>query len=81
MTIPFSYSIRRSQRAKKMRIAVSSHKIEVIAPPQIAETLLHQFVADHKQWIIEALKKSNIAKPTPLPHCLFNTAAKLHFRA
>ncbi len=55
--LPFSYSIRRSQRAKKMRIAVSSHKIEVIAPPQIAEPLLHQFVSDHAQWIIDALQK------------------------
>lgn len=40
-----------------MRIAVSSHKIEVIAPPQIAEPLLHQFVTDHAQWIIDALQK------------------------
>jgi len=55
--LPFSYTIRRSARVKRMRIVVTKDKIEVVAPPKVAEKHLHQFVSDKRQWILEASEK------------------------
>lgn len=66
--LPFSYSIRRSLRATRTRIIVTTSKIEVVAPPQIAERKLHQFVSEKQQWIISALAKIASQQPeTELP--------------
>jgi len=66
--LPFSYSIRRSQRATRTRIIVTTGKIEVVAPPQIAEHRLHQFVSEKQQWIISALDKVVSQQPkVPVP--------------
>lgn len=55
--LPFSYSIRRSQRAAKVRIVVKPGEIEVVAPIKAAETKIHLFVQAQQQWIIQALAK------------------------
>lgn len=55
--LPFSYTIRRSARVNRMRIVVTKDKIEVVAPPKVAEKHLHQFVIDKRQWILEASEK------------------------
>ena len=55
--LPFMYGIRRSQRATRIRIIVTTTKVEVVAPPQIAECKLHQFVSEKQQWVIAALAK------------------------
>lgn len=66
--LPFTYSIRRSPRATKTRIIVTTTKVEVVAPPQIAEHRLHQFVSEKQQWIISALNKVVSQQPkAPAP--------------
>jgi len=63
--LPFSYSIRRSRRATRAKIIVTTNKIEVVAPPQIAEHRLHQFVSEKQQWIISAVNKVVSQQPSP----------------
>jgi predicted metal-dependent hydrolase len=55
--LPFSYSIRRSQRAVKVRIVVKPGKVEVVAPTKAGESNIHRFVQAQHQWIIQALAK------------------------
>jgi len=55
--LPFSYSIRRSQRAAKVRIVVKPGTVEVVAPIKAAETKIHLFVQAQQQWVIQALAK------------------------
>ncbi len=56
-TLPFEYQIRRSKRASRARIVVTGDKIEVVAPPQIAENQLHDFVYAQRDWIRTAVGK------------------------
>ncbi len=56
-SLPFSYEIRRSSRAKKTRIVVTGRKIEVVAPMKVAEQKIHDFVFAQKNWVEEAVKK------------------------
>ena len=56
-SLPFSYAIRRSQRATNTRIVVTPGKIEVVAPAQVSEHKIHQFVQAKQQWIVQALAK------------------------
>lgn len=55
--IPFSYQIKRTRRATKTRIVVTSEKIEVIAPLHVSDDILHQFVKDKSSWITHAVQK------------------------
>jgi len=55
--LPFSYSIRRSQRAEKVRIVVKPGNVEVVAPPKAADHKIHLFVQAQQQWVIQALAK------------------------
>lgn len=54
---PLKYQIRRSERAKKTRIIVTSEKIEVVAPPKVPERRIQAFVAAQQEWILNALKR------------------------
>lgn len=56
-TVSFDYHIRRSARARKTRIVVTNNKIEVVAPLQITEQALHDFVYEKRNWINVALGK------------------------
>jgi len=58
--LPFSYSIRRSQRAVKVRIVVKPGKVEVVAPTKARESDLHRFVDAQQEWISQALAKMAI---------------------
>lgn len=55
--LPFSYAIRRSLRAAKVRIVVKPGKVEVVAPLKALEANIHQFVLSQRQWVIQALAK------------------------
>jgi len=56
--LPFSYSIRRSQRATRVRIIVSAgNKVEVVAPVNVPEHRIHQFIHTKQQWIILSMDK------------------------
>ncbi len=51
------YAVRRSDRAKKTRIVVSAHNIEVVAPPGVSELRIKAFVEAQQDWIRETLKR------------------------
>jgi predicted metal-dependent hydrolase len=55
--LPFSYAIRRSQRAEKVRIIVKPGKVEVVAPTKAGEESIHRFVQAQQQWVTQALAK------------------------
>lgn len=61
--MPFSYAIRRSARATKVRIIVSVNKVEVVAPVKVAEQHIHQFVIAQQAWIIASLTKITERQP------------------
>lgn len=56
-TLEIAYSIRRSQRAKKMRIVVTPEKVEVVAPVKQSERSIRQFVQSQQAWINHAQLK------------------------
>jgi predicted metal-dependent hydrolase len=62
-TLPFSYRIRRSTRVSNARIVVKPGMVEVVAPWQIPEHKLHNFVAAKQQWVSHALKKMAASSP------------------
>jgi hypothetical protein len=62
-TTPFSYAIRRSARATKVRIIVTVDKVEVVAPVKVAEKHIHQFVIAQQAWIIASLTKITERQP------------------
>ncbi len=55
MSIP--YSIKKSKRAKLMRIVVSHEKVEVIMPLKMSLTTAQQFVTAKQAWIETTLAK------------------------
>ena len=55
--LAFDYSIRRSQRAKKTRIIVTTEKVEVVAPLRVSERKIHDFVESQQDWIVSATEK------------------------
>ena len=61
--LPFSYRIRRSQRASRARIVVKSGQVEIVAPWEVPEHKLHKFVHAKQQWVTQALKKMAGANP------------------
>ena len=54
---PFTYTLRYSQRATRVRIIVSSDKVEVVAPVKVSAHRIQQFVNEKQQWILSALAK------------------------
>lgn len=52
-----SYTVRRSQRAKRTRIVVTADKIEVVAPPEVSERNIKAFVDAQQDWIRDAQKR------------------------
>ncbi len=48
---PVTYEIRRSERARRSRIVVTSDKVEVVAPLRMSERKIKQFVNDNYLWI------------------------------
>lgn len=53
----FSYSLRRSPRAKRTRIVVKADKVEVVAPPGVSERCIQAFVIAQQAWIEQALQR------------------------
>lgn len=56
-TLAFNYTVRRSQRAKKTRIIVTTEKIEVVAPLRVSERNIHHFVKKQQEWVVSAIEK------------------------
>ncbi|MDP3330593.1 MAG: SprT family zinc-dependent metalloprotease [Methylococcaceae bacterium] len=55
--LPFTYLLRRSQRATRVRIVVKPGSVEVVAPPKVPESKIVQFIHAKQQWIMSALGK------------------------
>ena len=53
----FEYQLRRSERAKNLRITVSERGVVVTLPRRAAEREAHQFVRERQQWILRTLAK------------------------
>jgi predicted metal-dependent hydrolase len=58
-----NYSIRRSSRAKKIRLIVRSDGVELILPKFIPEIIGKAFASQHKNWIEKQVKKSKNKLP------------------
>lgn len=50
--LPFEYILRRSQRAKKVRIIVTAEKVEVVAPLEVTEERICSFVKSKQAWVV-----------------------------
>ena len=57
MNLPLQYQLRRSPRAKQLRIIVKSDLIEVVAPLKVPEQHIKHFVDSHQEWIKSALDR------------------------
>ena len=55
--LPFNYHIRRSQRAKTLRITVSPGTVEVVAPLKMPKYRIHSFVQDKHGWVTRTQNK------------------------
>lgn len=56
-TLPFQFKIRRSKRAKKVRLIVRPDQIELVAPVLVSENLLLEFVQARQSWAMQAQEK------------------------
>ncbi|MEQ1559719.1 MAG: SprT family zinc-dependent metalloprotease [Methyloglobulus sp.] len=79
--LPFAYHIRRSQRASRARIVVKPGQVEIVAPFQVPEHKLHQFVQAKQQWITQALNKMAAASPqqTDFVPAQYKTGAEMTY--
>lgn len=55
--LPFSYELRRSDRAKNLRITVSERGVVVTLPRRAAEREGHRFVRERRAWIERTLAR------------------------
>ena len=46
-----AWTLRRSARARRLRIVVRSGKVEVVAPRRVRRRAIDAFVAAHGEWI------------------------------
>ena len=46
------YQVRRSGRARRLRIVVTPGKVEAVAPVRLAEREIHAFVAAKRRWVL-----------------------------
>ena len=51
------YQIRRSSRAKRLRIVVTAEKVEAVAPLRMPERQIHQFMRTRQDWVEAAKNK------------------------
>ncbi len=56
-TLPFTYQIRRSLRATRVRIVVRPGDVEVVAPPKVPERKIVQFIHAKQYWVVDTLAK------------------------
>ncbi len=62
------YTVRRSSRAKHMRINARKDKgIEVVLPQRMAFKHVEPFVQQHRHWIAEQVEKLGLNQPVVLP--------------
>lgn len=52
MNWPFPYTIRRSRRAKRLRLVVKPAGVELVVPADFAESRAREFLALNKDWVL-----------------------------
>jgi predicted metal-dependent hydrolase len=65
---PSPYRLRRSRRARRVRIVVGPQGVEVVAPQRVARSEIERLVAAHADWIrrkTAALRRALAAHPGP----------------
>ncbi|MGZ8191609.1 MAG: M48 family metallopeptidase [Methylococcaceae bacterium] len=80
--LPFSYTLRYSQRSTRVRIIVSADKVEVVAPVKVSAHRIQQFVYEKQQWILSALSKiaSKVQlNEIPLTPVLYHDGAEIAY--
>ncbi len=79
-TIP--YELRRSSKAKRLRIQVRPGQVEVVAPIKVQDSVIAAFVHENRRWIVK--KKAELAeklRQNPLPQIIpLVTGAKIPLR-
>jgi predicted metal-dependent hydrolase len=77
-----SYELRRSPKAKRLRIRVRPGQVEVVAPVKVRDWVIKAFVRENRSWIEE--KKAELAekiRQSPLPQPIpLVTGAKIPLR-
>jgi predicted metal-dependent hydrolase len=66
----FDYVVRRSSRAKNIRITVGENGVVVALPERVAERHAHEFVAERAAWIERALSRLRRHEQTVLARSL-----------
>ena len=67
MNQEFSYTIRKSKRAKRMRLTVHRDgRVVLTAPFSVRRSLVDKFVSDKRQWIVDKLRIANSTKRKPI---------------
>lgn len=81
----FDYSIRRSRRARRVRIVVRPDRsVEVVLPQWAAKRHAHAFVREQRDWVVRSLQRfadtaGEIASDTPFPDRIDLPALKMAF--
>lgn len=73
------WTLRRSKRAKRVRIVVRSGGVEVVAPPRAPRRLIDAFVAEKRDWIRAKVAAWREREVEALPE-RFETGGKVLFR-
>ena len=63
---PFPYQLRRSTRARRLRLSVSPGGVEVVAPLRARAADITAFIDQHRAWIdakLETLQRALAAHP------------------
>lgn len=67
---PLFYTLRRSERAKRLHIIAKSPVFEVVAPLRLSNHLIIQFVSQQRRWMSKqnCRQQKNLAEPSIWPH-------------
>ena len=55
--LPISYEVRRSARAKRLRVTVRPGGVEVVAPAGVADGVIETFIDRHQGWILSKVEQ------------------------
>lgn len=82
MKQPLPYSIRRSARAKYLRVVVKPEGVEAVAPLAMAERDIRAFVAQKQDWIDATLQRlhQRQAQVAAVPALVYHDGALLPFQ-
>ena len=83
MAMEPAYTIRRSQRAKRLRIVVRLDSVELVAPPDMPDQHIHAFARAQHDWIHQARQRVNAraqAHATKQPAPSYSEGSQIPFQ-